>query len=329
MRKKIVTFGGGTGQPMLLRAVKSPMLDITAVVSMADSGGSSGVLRDELGVLPPSDALRCLLALADMNDPRAALLARACRERFTGEGSLVPNGIGHTTGNILLGTLLKQHGGEYAFGVMGQLLAVPHNYRVLPSTLRDVTLMAQLGDKTIICGETTIDIPESGSTRSPIFRVWLDPQDAQTTDVVIEAIVCANFVVVPPGDLYTSIIASLLPQGIKQAICKSKARVVMCANTMIKKGETDEYGVLRHVLVVEEYLGQKVDVVICNTGLPTQDVLERYAAEGKHPVEVDIPDSHWDGREVIKADLLARGELARHSPECLGYTLRGLFGVLE
>lgn len=326
-RTEVVTFGGGTGQPMVLRAISSPLLEIKAVVSMADSGGSTGVLRDEQGILPPSDALRCLLALANMDDSRAALLARACLHRFEGEGSLVPRGTGHTCGNILITALLKQHG-EHAFGIMGQLLAVPYHHQVLPSTLHDVTLMAQLNNGKIIRGETAIDIPMPGRTRSPIKRVWLKPKRAKTTSAVIDAIASADFIVYPPGDLYTSLIASLLPKGIRRAICESRARVVMCANTMVKGGETDGYRVSHHVRTVERYTERRVDTVICNTCLPARDVLARYATEGKYPVKVDIPDERWDGREVVKADLLARGELARHDPACLGYTLRNLFGVL-
>lgn len=327
---KVVTFGGGTGQPMVLRTIKPFAINITAVVSMADSGGSSGVLRDEQGILPPSDALRCLLALANQDDPRAALLGQACRYRFEGQGSLVPAGVGHTAGNVLLAALMQQHGALGGFQVMAQLLGISYHHRVLPSTLADVTLVAKLADGTIVRGETHIDRPVAGVPRAPITKVWLDPPDNVTSAEVVQAIQRAAMVLIPPGDLFTSIAASLLPGGIKEAILASVARIVVCVNTMTKVGETDGCGVAHYVQVVEGYLGRRVNVVICNTGRPDPMVLESYASEGKSPIEVDVPDGNWEGREVIKADLLAEGELARHNPGLLAHALHHVFtGVLR
>lgn len=317
---KVVTFGGGTGQPMLLAALKHSPVEITAIVSMADSGGSSGILRDEQGVLPPSDALRCLLALADTEDQRASLLVKACRYRFDGQGSLVPGGVGHTAGNVLLAALMHQHGAMGGLGVMAQLLAVPYYNRVLASTLADVTLVADLADGTVVRGEAQIDCPPVGSMRAPIVRVRLDPEDNQTPPEAIHAVRSAGLILIPPGDLFTSIAASLLPGGIREAIASSSATVVICVNTMTKVGETDGCGVARHVEVIEGYLGRQADVVICNTRLPERVVLDRYAAEDKHPVQVDVPE-RWDGRRVIMVDLLAPGELARHDPGLLGHAL--------
>jgi len=175
---RVATFGGGTGQPVVLRALNMLQgVEITAVVSMADSGGSSGILRDERGILPPSDALRCLLALANEEDPRVAELVALCRHRFEGNGSLVPDGVGHTVGNVMMAGLIEKHEMVKALKCMGRQLGVSPDRRVLPSTLEHVTLCAKLVDGTQIRGETLIGRPAFGD-RAPINRVWLEPDTA-------------------------------------------------------------------------------------------------------------------------------------------------------
>lgn len=326
MAIKVVTFGGGTGQPVVLRALKMlPDIGITAVVSMADSGGSSGVLRDERGILPPSDALRCLLALADEEDSRVADLVDLCRHRFEGDGSLVPGGVGHTVGNVMMAGLIERYGMVEALRCMGRQLGVPSIHQVLPSTLAHTTLCAELEDGTQIHGETLIDRPDFDG-RAPIKRVWLEP-NALTIPEVAFTLARAPYAIVCMGDLYTSTIAALLPQGIAGALQGFGGHLVLLVNAMTKQGETDGYTVSRHIGVVEQYLGRRADIVVCNTGRPNAEILARYTEEGGAPVVVDVPNSRWDGRTIVKADLLAAGELARHNPILLAVVLGQRLGL--
>ncbi|MBU0671067.1 YvcK family protein [Patescibacteria group bacterium] len=234
---KIVTIGGGSGQSLLLKYMKDYDWDISAIVSMVDSGGSTGILRKELGVLPPGDVRKCLLALAT----RHTKLQEAMAVRFDG---------GHNFGNFVLSGL------ELKFGSFDK--AVKHvekvlqtKDRVIPSTLDDVQLAARLKNKKLITGEANIDIPNG--RRAKIDKVFLKPIPKISRDAR-EAIRKANFIVYTIGDLYTSLIPNLLVKGMQEEIAKSEAVKIFTINRTNKKGETDGFTASQYIETLLSYL---------------------------------------------------------------------------
>ncbi len=305
----IVTIGGGTGQFTLLQALRDfQNLDITAVVSMADSGGSSGRLRDELGALPPGDILKALLALSTLpgGAAREVLL-----HRFN-DGALS----GHTAGNMLL-TILSQYSGNFleAVKALGELLKI--RGKVLPVTTGQITLRARLEDGAEIIGEKNIDVPLSPH-RPRINEVWLEPNAFALGDA-LQAIKKADCLIVSPGDLFTSIVPVLLVRGVKEALADSRAKLIYICNTMTKPGETSGFRVSDFVNTVEKYAGKKLNIILANNTRPNENVLSRYLSEYSSPVIFDL-SAEAPGR-VIAADLLAEGELARHDPKKIAKTL--------
>lgn len=307
--RRIVTIGGGTGQFTLLSGLKAlPETALTAVVSMADSGGSSGRLRDEFGALPPGDVLKALLALSSLPGD----VARDLLQHRFADGALA----GHTSGNMLL-TMLASYSGSFleAVRALGAMLQVQGE--VLPVTTGNITLRARLVDGTVLVGETAIDVP-SDKARPRIAEVWLEP-NALALPQVAAAIKSADVVALGPGDLYTSVLPVLLVRGVAQALRESRARIVYVCNTMTKPGETDGYTAARFVAAVEQVLGRPVDTVVANAAPPDAAVAARYAAEGSFPVEIDLT-----GRHVLATDLLRKAELARHDPEKLAAVFAAL-----
>lgn len=308
---KIVTLGGGTGQFTLLQALRDfSNLEITAIVSMADSGGSSGRLRDELGALPPGDILKALLALSTLpgNAAREMLL-----HRFS-EGVLRD----HNAGNMLL-TILSQYSGSFleAVHALGDILKVRGT--VLPVTVGQITLRAKLENGEEIVGEKNIDLPAS-PTRAKIAQVYLEPNSFAVAQT-LRAIKTADLVLISPGDLYTSIVPVLLVLGVKDALKESAARLFYVCNTMTKPGETDGFRTSDFVRIIESYAGKKIDALICNNARPSAEVISRYKTEFREPVDLDM-DINWDGRKIVASDLLASGELARHSPQKIASVLK-------
>lgn len=313
--KKITTIGGGTGQFALLSALRDlPDVHITAVVSMADSGGSTGRLRDQLGALPPGDVLKALLALSTIpGDVARELLLH----RFEA-GALS----GHNAGNMLL-TILSQYSGSFVEAVrsVGELLHIRGN--VLPATVGSITLRARLEDGTVVIGETNIDVP-NGRSLARIKEVWLEP-NAIAFPEAIRAIADADYVLLGPGDLYTSLIPVLLVHGIADALRETHARLILLGNTMTKPGETEGFTLKNFVTEIERFATRRLDVVVAHRGDIPADLLERYRDQGSAPVVPDIPDGDG-GRRVIIADLLAPGTLARHDP---GKIVKALSPLLE
>lgn len=300
---KIVTLGGGTGQFTLLLSLKKIQnLDITAVVSMADSGGSSGRLRDELGALPPGDILKALLALSVLpgSTARDILL-----HRFS-KGALKD----HNAGNMLL-TILSQYSGSFldAVKALGEILKVRGT--VLPVTTGQITLRARLENGQEIVGEKNIDIPDSPQ-RPRIKDVWLEP-NAFALSETLRAIKEADVLLISPGDLFTSIVPVFLVRGIKEALQEFRGKIIYICNTMTKPGETDGFKVSDFVKIIEIYSGKKIHTVLGNNSRPSEAVLARYALELSYPVIIDT-EENWNERKIISANILADGELARHNP---------------
>ena len=317
MPMKIVTIGGGTGQFTLLSALReSPNVDITAIVSMVDSGGSTGRLRDEYGVLPPGDILKCLIALSSFQDAREILQAR-----FSSHEKLA----GHNAGNLLL-TFLSQHlGNDFSGAVvaLGEILQVKG--RVIPVTTDKATLVAELENGRLVYSETAIDVGRDKEAK--IKRTFLVPHSGklEASRNAIEAIETADMIIVGPGDLYTSIVPNFLVPGIKEAIEKAPAKLVYVANLMTKFGETRGFSLRNFVDVVEGSQGRSIDIVIANNKIPELALLEKYLGEGAEPVRFDL-ETEIDKRQIILEDLISEGDLARHDVEKLREVLMGVVG---
>ncbi|PIV52193.1 YvcK family protein [Candidatus Falkowbacteria bacterium CG_4_9_14_3_um_filter_36_9] len=309
--KKIVTIGGGTGQFNLLCALRDIIgIKISAVVSMVDSGGSTGRLRDELGVLPPGDILKCILALSADREAARKIL----QKRFNSNSRLS----GHSVGNLLL-TILSQYAGNFPEGVkaLGEALDIKGN--VLPVTIDKATLVAELTDGSFLYGETAIDIPRGGQ-RERIKTAFLVPHHSDQVKVyppVQDAIKNADLIIIGPGDLFTSTIPNFLVPGVKEALHNSLAEILFVVNIMTKFGETDNFGVKDFVERIEEFIGKKVNKVLVNSQKPENEVLEKYKEQKAKFIEVDL-GAEWAGRKIIAKDLIdLGGEIIRHNPEKL------------
>ncbi len=309
--EKIVVLGGGTGTYTALLGLKRYSRSITAVVSMADDGGSSGRLRDEFGHLPPGDARRCLIALSA--NRRVNRTLRALLEYRFNKG----NGLnGHSFGNLFLTALTELTGStEQAILEASQLLNV--RGRVLPVTTDDSRLWAELEDGTLIRGEHNIDV-RTVKPDVPIRMVFLAPT-ARVYPPVSEAIRSADILVIGPGDLYTSIIPNLLVQGVPEAIRACQGVRIYVCNLMTKHGETDGFPASRFISELTRYLGGpgSVDCMIVNSGPIPAALLRRYAEEMAHPVVLDLESCLEYVPQVVQADLVATGSLLRHDSKRL------------
>ncbi|MBI2942134.1 MAG: YvcK family protein [Chloroflexi bacterium] len=310
---RVVTIGGGTGHYALLRGLKQRLSRIVAVVSMMDSGGSSGRLRDEYGILPPGDYTRCLIALSEHTEALKRLLAH----RFA-TGSLA----GHTVRNILY-TALEQITGDTCSTVEEIARVFNIRGRVLPVTTDRVDLVMLLEDGRTIRGEANIDAM-AGQLTSPVLNVYLAPP-ARVFPSVVEAIQSTDLVVLGPGDLYTSVVPNLLVEGVRQAIQESSARVIYVCNLMTKANETPDYSVGDFVDAVELYLGApRLDYVIYNTRRPSPDVLAHYATEHACLVELTDAVKRRPDLTFVGADLATDRALVRHDSDKLARTITGL-----
>jgi uncharacterized cofD-like protein len=312
---RVVAIGGGTGMFAVLTGLRHYTSNITAVVTMSDSGGSSGRLRDEFGYLPPGDVRRCLLALASW-DEDSLLLRQLFEYRF--DRGLGLNG--HSFGNLLLTALTDILGGEVqAIDEAGRLLRI--RGRVLPVTLTDTTLCARLDNGHVIRGETDIDIRKE-HLDAGISDVWLDPPAAPNPEV-LSALTAADLIVLGPGDLYTSVIPNLLVDGVADAIRSSAGKSVYVCNVMTKHGETDNFAASTFIHEVLRYLGDDaLDYAILNyhESLP-KDLLDRYKESRAVPVDLDLSACYELVPGLRIRPLTRTGALVRHDPELLALTL--------
>ncbi|CAG8998682.1 MAG: Gluconeogenesis factor [Candidatus Celerinatantimonas neptuna] len=316
LNQPIATIGGGSGQFVLLSALRDiESLDISAIVSMTDSGGSTGRLRDELGILPPGDILKCILALSPHRDMARKLLLK----RFTGNQRLR----GHSAGNMLL-TMLSQYSGSFSTGIeaLAQLLDVKGE--ILPVTTDKSTLVAQLTNGEQIFGESAIDVPR-GHQRQKIANVFLVPHHSDQVTVfprVIERIRQVKAVILGPGDLYTSIIPNLLVPGVREALQKTSAKLIYISNIMSKFGETDGYSLESFVSVLEHYIGRSLDVIVYNTAIPSETVLKNYKKQRSAPIKCNNHKKLQRNYKMIEADLIEQESgIVRHNVSKLSQTL--------
>ena len=311
--KKIVVIGGGTGVFTVLTGLKKYFSHLTAIVSMADSGGSSGVLREEFGILPPGDVRRALIALSRTDNKT---LAELFNYRFQ-EG----NGLsGHSFGNLMITALTRITGNfEKALIEPGKILQVKG--QIIPVTAERSHLFAELEDGQVIAGETNIDVPAHDPTLK-IEKVWLEPQ-AHVTPSARRAILDADLVIIGPGDLYTSIVPNLLVGGVSEALRETNARVVYITNVMTKHGETNHFQASNFLRTLEDYVGHSViDAVLVNDKIPSFSRLQAYREEYAEPVVNDLTE--LKSPQTIARDLIRPRGYVRHDPDKLAQTIQEL-----
>lgn len=316
---RVVAIGGGTGLSALLRGLKrysylrdkvddNPRIDITAIVTVTDDGGSSGRLRRELAVLPPGDIRNCMVALAEDD----TLLAELFNYRFSKGHGLK----GHSFGNLFLSSLTHVTGDFLkAIQVSSEVLAI-HGH-IYPSTRSNVVLEAVTADGATLLGETRI-----GKSRRPISRIRLSPRRCKPLPQALDAIRNADLITLGPGSLYTSVIPNLLVSGVPAAIRESRATKAYIANLMWQPWETMQYSAADHVEAILRHTGRSggeklIDTVVVNTRHIGGERRRRYAAQKVYPVETDLPRLNRLGVDVLGHNLLARGEKVRHDSSTL------------
>ena len=315
---KIVVIGGGTGLSVLLRGLKKYTGNITAIVTVADDGGGSGVLRDDLGMLPPGDIRSCLLALANTEPTMENLI----KFRFS-EGILK----GQNFGNLLLAAMNEIYGSfDLAIKELSNVLAVTG--KVLPVTLDDINLSAELENGRVVVGESYIpQVCLEEGTR--IRRMSLTPDKSYPLGTAIESIANADLIVLGPGSLYTSVIPNLLVENMVESIYTAKAPTVYISNIMTQPGETTGFGVYDHTRAVLDHSKVGIlDYVIGNTGSADDDSLKRYNIDGSSLVKVcnrDEEKLREEGIILIKEDLVEiEKDYIRHDNDKLSQLLVGL-----
>lgn len=307
----ITVVGGGTGLSTMLRGMKHITNNVSAVVAMGDDGGSSGRLRKDLGIVPPGDLRNCMTALADQEPEMERLLMY----RFKGDSPLA----GHCFGNLLIAAMAESEG-DMAEGLRAASQILKVRGRVIPSTLEDIQLQAEMTDGTVVTGESHIS--EAGKH---IQRLKMVPENAAATKDAVDAIINSDVLIFGPGSLYTSVIPNLVVDGIREAVLQSKAIKIYICNVMTQPGETDGYGAYEHVRAIIDHVGaQFLDYVIVNDEKISSAQLAPYKAKGAAPVHPDMKKLSNLGINVVPAHLISTDDLVRHDPVKLSRVLIGL-----
>lgn len=307
--KNLVVIGGGTGLYTLLTGLKSFDFNISAIVATSDSGGSSGILRDEYGILPPGDIRRCLVALSGSE----MILRKLFEHRFD-KGGLK----GHSFGNLLI-TALTEITGSFDSAVQEAAKLLSVKGKVLPCTLDNASLCAELENGKILNDQVEVQTFKL-KHNTKIKRLFLKP-GAMANNSAIKAIGEADLILLGPGSLFTSVLPNLLVEGIPEAIRNSKARKVYIPNIMTEHGETDGFSASQHVKEVEKYLGGKLDFVLVNTSKAPEDLLKKYEEEYKIQVE---PDTENIDAKVVEGNFLRKENLLRHDSHKLAEAIHKL-----
>jgi len=306
---KIVAIGGGTGLSTLLRGIKKITNNVTAIVTVGDDGGSSGRLREQMGVLPPGDIRNCIAGLADDDN----IVTKLFQYRFkTGEGLE-----GHSFGNLFI-TAMTAICGDMVTAIRESSKVLLIRGRVLPATCDDMKLYAKMEDDSIVRGES--NIPEAGKK---IMQLCCEPSDCKPAPDVIDAIKNADLIVMGPGSLYTSVISNFLVKDITRAVWKSKAKKLYVCNAMTQPGETDNYSVSDHIKTIFEHVRlDDIDdsnknffnAVLVNNSMP-RNLAEKYEKAGSLPVDIDLGEIKKLGVEVVERPLLEDNKdgLVRHN----------------
>jgi len=305
-------FGGGTGLPSVLGGLKrNPWLALNAVVTMFDSGGSSGQLRDELGVLPPGDVLRCALALArNEREARRVLLSRLPTLEHARLG-------GHTGGNLLL-SMMQRYSGDFLAAVEGLRSLLGCAGHVWPVSVESASVCAEYGDGSTTRGELEVDAGQSAGNK--VARVWLEPP-VSLHPAAAAAIPQFDAIVIGPGSFYTSLMPIFLVRGAPEAVQKVKGPVVLVSNLLTEGRGMQHFTAGDAVREMAALIGRPVDVVLINTALPSAETLRRYSEEHKGPLAVgDLPASC----EAVTGKFWC-GEIARHDRRRLAHALWAVF----
>lgn len=322
---KVVAIGGGTGLSSLLRGLKrlvkeGVIEDLTAVVTVADSGGSTGRLRKDYNIPAPGDIRNCIVALADTEE----LLKDLFQYRFE-DGELK----GHAFGNIFL-TALTKITGNFLDAVRYSCQILKTLGEILPSTVENVHLVAKFEDEAVVKGED--QIPEyAKTTGTKIVDIWLEPEEVKAPIDTIEAIVNADYILIGPGSFYTSIIPNFLIKDIKEAYRQSKAKKIFIVNVMTQPGETDGFSAFDHVKRFVEITGLDYpDIAIVNTKMPYYKLLKKYLQEGQEPVIPDVARFARHNIQVFPEDLIGDSdETVKHDPEKIAELLKKIFDEIS
>jgi len=312
--EKVVCIGGGSGQSALLRGLKQVAgIELTAIVTVADDGGSTGRLRDDFHIPAMGDIRNVMCALADRED----LLTDLMNYRFSKQSKTLP---GHNLGNIIM-TALTEKSGSFieAISDISQVLAIKGT--ILPSTTQYVTLNAQMDDGTVVCGESSIT-----AAHKNVVRVFYD-DDVTAYPLAVQAIRDADYIIVGIGSLYTSIMPNVVIEGLRQALCASAARIIYYCNSMTEQGETDHYTMEDHVDAIEKHCGQPIiDCVVMANDVIPQPVLERYRQQCSDPVAIGRPDHHY----IVMPERMLSFErgLVRHDPALVRDSFEKVLRVL-
>jgi len=297
---KIVAVGGGTGLSVLLRGLKEYTSNITAIVTVSDSGGSSGKLRDQFNVLPPGDIRSCLVALAD-TEP---LMEQLFQFRFREDSELA----GHNFGNLFI-TALSEITGDFEEAVRQSSRVLAIRGHVIPSTLYRTALVAEYTDGTRVEGQARIT-----RSKKTIDRVYLQPEDCRVTEEAVLAIEEADIIILGPGSLYTSVIPNLLLKGFVDAISASKAPKMYICNVMTEPGETKGYTAYEHLKAIVDHTRKDItDYCIVNTAGIPEDLLLKYKQEDKYPVDPDVARIKEAGYKVIEGNMISIEDSVRHN----------------
>jgi uncharacterized cofD-like protein len=305
---RVGCFGGGTGLPSLLGGLKSnPWVQADAVVTMFDSGGSSGVLRDELGVLPPGDILKCALALSRKpREARRVLLARLPTLEHARLG-------GHTGGNLLL-SMMQRYSGDFLDAIDGLRALLGCRGRVWPVSVQQASVCARYGDGSITRGEVEVDAGQSSGRF--VVETWLEPT-VSIHPAVAAAIAEFDAVIIGPGSFYTSLMPIFLVRGVSEALGRMRGPIILVANLLTEGRGMIGFTAADAVARIEDTIGRQVDVVVTNNAWPSERVLTRYATEHKEPLLTGELPPHCE--EVGGA--FWSGEIARHHRLRLAYAI--------
>jgi len=313
-KHSVVVIGGGTGTFPILKGLKAhhEKISIKAIITMADSGGSTGRLRDEFGQLPVGDVRMALAALSSDVSTHGNVLRQLFLHRFDKGTGLT----GHNFGNLLLVALTEILGSEYeAVKAAGRILRV--RGRVLPVTEDNIHIVAKYDDGVVVTGEHDIDEPALDRYGHRIVKLSTNQKGVVAPDTR-EAILGADLILIGPGDLYSSLLANCVVDGVSAAILQSQATLVYAANLMTRAGQTDGMTACDHAREIEHYIGKRPDIVVVNTGTVPEHLLERYAESHQFPVVDDCDDYE---AEIIRADLLSTDEVIKSKGDVLQRSL--------
>jgi len=302
---KVVCIGGGHGLSHLLCGLKEYTSNLTAIVTVADSGGSSGRLREEFNIVAPGDIRNCLVALADA----PALMGDLFQFRFSRESALQ----GHNFGNLFLTAMIQLTGGDFEKAIQESSRVLAIRGDVVPSTVANVQLVAEYEDGSVTEGEA--DIPNENAR---IRKVFLNPAEPPATQQALDAIAEADIIILGPGSLYTSIIPNLVVKGVPEAVAASNAFRIYVCNVMTQPGETDGYSAADHLWAIVDHAGESVvDACLINNAEVPADALKRYQTGDSFPVHPDADQIRARGYKVFATDLLEVDNFIRHDSEKL------------